>query len=142
MTYNWLYLQVSYAIMQIEHEISYFCTAFYSMQMMLSTMYFIPSAWMVLQTEITSFCAADKSHLWKGIKLAVVRKWLLQQIYSRIPLWETKYRNYPSIETLANSVDSDQTPQNAASDQGLYCLPLIQQFLNISVDSKMHFFNF
>ena len=24
--------------------------------------------------------------------------------------------------TLANSVDPDQTPQNAASDQGMYCL--------------------
>ena len=28
----------------------------------------------------------------------------------------------------ANSVDPDQTPQNAASDHGLLCLPLIQQF--------------
>ena len=29
---------------------------------------------------------------------------------------------------MANSVDPDQTPQKAASDQGLHCLPLIQQF--------------
>ena len=28
----------------------------------------------------------------------------------------------------ANSVDPDQMPQNAASDQGLHCLPLILQF--------------
>ena len=28
----------------------------------------------------------------------------------------------------ANSVDPVQTPQNAASDQGIHCLPLIQQF--------------
>ena len=28
----------------------------------------------------------------------------------------------------ANSEDPDQTPQNAASDQGLLCLTLIQQF--------------
>ena len=27
----------------------------------------------------------------------------------------------------ANNIDPDQTPQNAASDQGRYCLPLIQQ---------------
>ena len=30
--------------------------------------------------------------------------------------------------TWANSVDPDQTPQNAASDLGLHYLPLIQQF--------------
>ena len=29
-------------------------------------------------------------------------------------------------EVWANSVDPDRTPQNAASDQGLHCLPLIQ----------------
>ena len=28
----------------------------------------------------------------------------------------------PLKRTLANSVDPDQTPQNAASDQGLHCL--------------------
>ena len=31
--------------------------------------------------------------------------------------------------SLANSVDPDQTPQNAASDQGLHCLQLIREFL-------------
>ena len=31
-------------------------------------------------------------------------------------------------QTLANSVDLDQTPQNAASDQGLHCLQLIQRY--------------
>ena len=30
----------------------------------------------------------------------------------------------------ANSVDSDETPQNAASHQDLHCLPLIHQFLD------------
>ena len=29
---------------------------------------------------------------------------------------------------LSNSVDPDRTPQKAASDQGLHCLPLTQQF--------------
>lgn len=28
----------------------------------------------------------------------------------------------------ANNVDPDETPQNAASHQGLHCLPLIQLF--------------
>ena len=31
--------------------------------------------------------------------------------------------------TLANSVDTDQTPQNAASDRGLHCLHFIKKFL-------------
>ena len=30
---------------------------------------------------------------------------------------------------IANSVDPDQTPQNAASDQGVHCLHLVQKFL-------------
>ena len=36
-------------------------------------------------------------------------------------------RNYPEYWTdrQANSVDPHQSPQNAASDQGLYYLPLI-----------------
>ena len=32
-------------------------------------------------------------------------------------------------QTRANSVDSDQMPQNVAADQGLHCLPLVQQVL-------------
>ena len=35
---------------------------------------------------------------------------------------------YSDKQARANSVDPDQTPQNAASNQGLHCLPLIQQF--------------
>ena len=31
-------------------------------------------------------------------------------------------------DVWANSLDQDQTPQIAASDQGQHCLPLIQQF--------------
>ena len=31
-------------------------------------------------------------------------------------------------QTFANSVNPDQTLHNAASDQGLPCLPLIQQY--------------
>ena len=30
---------------------------------------------------------------------------------------------------LTNIVDPDQTPQNAASDQGLHCLHSVQEFL-------------
>ena len=35
---------------------------------------------------------------------------------------------YWARHAWANSVDPDQTPQSAASDQGLHCLPIIQQF--------------
>ena len=35
---------------------------------------------------------------------------------------------------MANSEDPDQTPQNAASDQGLHCLHQIQEFLlNVAI---------
>ena len=33
---------------------------------------------------------------------------------------------YLNGQVCANSVDPDQTPQNAASDQGLHCLPIIK----------------
>ena len=33
-------------------------------------------------------------------------------------------------------------PQNVASDQGLHCLPLIQQFLDISIVTRMDMFKF
>ena len=32
-------------------------------------------------------------------------------------------------DAFVNNVDPDQTPQNAASDQGLHCLPYIQQYI-------------
>ena len=34
---------------------------------------------------------------------------------------------YSDKQALANSVDPDQMPQNAESDQGLHCFPVIQQ---------------
>ena len=41
---------------------------------------------------------------------------------------------------MENSVNPDQTPQNAASDQGLHCLLQTQMFLDTSADSKMVLF--
>ena len=43
-------------------------------------------------------------------------------------------------QAWANSVDLNQMPQNAASDQGLQCLPLTQQFIKKSTGSEMDFF--
>ena len=41
------------------------------------------------------------------------------------------YCNNPKYwdrRAFANSVDPDQMPQNAASDQGLHCLPYMQRY--------------
>ena len=51
-----------------------------------------------------------------------------------------KYHIFPQYSNpglWANCVDPDQTPQNAASDQGLHCLPIIKQFLDSSTVCKM-----
>ena len=45
-------------------------------------------------------------------------------------------------QTLVNSVDPDQMLHAAASNQGLHCLPLMQQFLDISRDNIMFLFKF
>ena len=46
------------------------------------------------------------------------------------------YPVYSDKKVWANSVVPDQTPQIVASDQGLHCLPLIQQFLDKSGGSE------
>ena len=43
----------------------------------------------------------------------------------------TEYRIHPKY-AWANGVDSDQTPQNAASDQGLNCLTLTKSLRRIN----------
>ena len=45
-------------------------------------------------------------------------------------------------QAWANSVDPDETPQNAASHQDLHCFPLIQLFLDITLGSKLYLFKF
>ena len=49
---------------------------------------------------------------------------------------------YSDRQAWANSLDPDETPQNAASHLGLYCLPLIQQFLDTSSGSELYCFKF
>ena len=49
---------------------------------------------------------------------------------------------YWDRQAWANSVDPDQTPQNAASDQGLHCLPHVQKLLDTSIGSEMELFIF
>ena len=49
---------------------------------------------------------------------------------------------YSDRQASANTVDPDETPQNAASHQGLHCLPLIQQVLDTTSGSKLYLFKF
>ena len=39
-------------------------------------------------------------------------------------------------------MDPDETPQNAASHQGLHSLQLIQHFLHITMGRKLYLFKF
>ena len=47
----------------------------------------------------------------------------------------TVFNLYSDRQARANSVDSDEMPQNAMSHHGLHCLPLIQQFLHTTSGS-------
>ena len=44
-------------------------------------------------------------------------------------------------QAWANSVDPDKTPRNAASHQGLYCLPFTQQYLDTISVGKLYLFS-
>ena len=52
------------------------------------------------------------------------------------------YCIYSDRQAWENSVDPYETPQNVASHQGLHCLPLIKQFLDITSGSKLYLFRF
>ena len=52
------------------------------------------------------------------------------------------YHMYSDRQAWANSLDPEETPQNAASRLGLHCLPLIQQFLDTTSGSKLYWFKF
>ena len=61
----------------------------------------------------------QKQHL-PGADFGCFLKWF--------DLIKRTYSMYSDRQTLANRVDPNQTSQKAASDQGLQCLPLNQQF--------------
>ena len=76
-----------------------------------------------------------KEHdFWPGIALFAMKTYffcVVVVIYQFIKM--SIFEEYGAVKlsnqhAWANSLDPDQTPQNAASDQGLHCLPLIQQF--------------
>ena len=50
---------------------------------------------------------------------------------------------YSDKQAWANSVEPDgYMPQNAASNSGLHCLSLIEQFLDTTLGSKLYLFKF
>ena len=54
----------------------------------------------------------------------------IQVYFFGVSIW-SNYRTestYSDRQAWANSAEPDQTQPNAASDQGLHCLPLTQQF--------------
>ena len=51
------------------------------------------------------------------------------------------YHMYLDRQAWVNSIDPDETPQNAASHLGLHYLPLIQLFLDTS-GSELYWFKF
>ena len=53
-----------------------------------------------------------------------------------------KHRMYSDRYVWANSIDPDETPQNAAFHQGLHRLSLIQQVLDTTSGSKLYLFKF
>ena len=73
--------------------------------------------------------------LWVLTGIAVLWwfQWVLTSDFdakiNQATLTDTKHSDR---QDWANRVDSDQTPQNAASDQDLHCLSLIHQFLDTS----------
>ena len=52
------------------------------------------------------------------------------------------YRMYWDSQGWPNSVAPNEMLQNATSHQGLHCLPLIQQFLDTALGSKLYMFKF
>ena len=54
-----------------------------------------------------------------------------------IQKWYRVYHMYLDRQAWAKGIDPDEMSQKAASYQGLYYLPLIQQFLDITSGSKL-----
>ena len=70
---------------------------------------------------------------------ACAAAWLIKYYIVSFKILQVKLPDLPKYldnQPWANSVDPDQMPQIVASDQGLHCLPFIQQFLNTSAGSE------
>ena len=64
----------------------------------------------------------------------------IRKIFTSYPLLSRPLQCRPRSD-IANCVP-DQFIKNAASDQGLQCLPLISSFSDTSIGNKIHLINF
>ena len=65
----------------------------------------------------------------KSVRNMYQRNWFLLIAIVQLHWNYRIYLEYSDKSARTNSVDLDQTPRNAASDLGLHCLPLTQQFV-------------
>ena len=68
--------------------------------------------------------------------------WHVKQTCWNFRVGIVPYLSYLDRQAWANSVDPEKTLQNAASHQGLPCLPLIQPLLDTTMGSKLYLFEF
>ena len=59
--------------------------------------------------------------------------------FGRESIWHAQFTLSIGTEMFVISIDPDKMLHNAASDQVLHCLPLIQQFYGIATGNKMDF---
>ena len=69
---------------------------------------------------------------------------VLTRMGTMIPKEINIYHNNPNVVTdrSEQTVYTRSDAAAVASDQGLHCLPLVQQYLNTSTDSGTYFFQF
>ena len=78
-------------------------------------MLFIYSVWILFLVLVLSYFIYDQLTWGKELIARLVP-------YLYVLAMAVPFRQAPIKGTLANSVDRVQTPQNAASDQGIHCL--------------------
>ena len=102
------------------------------------------SDWLLVSVGLTACFGKIRSLGISGGVLAsgkfLVNCFIFDKLTSGYLLWEYDdwiNPKYSDRQIWANCIDPKQTPQNAASNQSLYFLPLIQQFLDTSTGCRM-----
>ena len=89
------------------------------------------SACSIVETQLRVHFCNDmrKQSAHNCMVLCTIWQGRIQDDFLGCSIWSnySTYSTYSERHAWANGVDPDQMPQNAASDQGLHCLPLIQQ---------------
>ena len=105
------------------------------------------SDWLLVSVRLTACFGKIRSLGISGGVLAsgkfLVNCFIFDKLTSGYLLWEYDdciNPKYSDRQIWANCIDPKRTPQNAASNQGLYILPLFQQFLDTSTGCRMDLF--